>query len=59
MLGQFGHLLAQACHMIGLVMMVIGGLMIGLALLGGSGPTGLIRGGVLLLFGAWFSGLAG
>ena len=59
MIPQLGHLLAQACHLIGLLMELGGGLLIALSLLGGGGPMGLIRGLALLVFGVWFAGLAG
>ena len=59
MLPHLGHTLTAACHLIGLLMELGGGLLIGLSLLGGGGAMGLIRGGALLVFGAWFAGLAG
>lgn len=59
MLREFAAILSQLCHMAGLLLVLYGALLLIGAVLGQNGPMGMIRGGVLILLGSWFAGLAG
>lgn len=59
MLQEVASTLSQLCHMAGLLILLYGALLlIGAAMSHGS-AMGFVKGGLLILLGAWFSGLAG
>lgn len=57
MLSELFHTGIQLTQMIGLGSLLIGVLFVLGGLLGGSGPSGLIKGAALVIFGVYLSGL--
>lgn len=59
MLQDFAGTLSQFCHMAGLLILLYGALLLVGAMLSRGGVIHAVKGGMLILLGAWFSGLAG
>lgn len=59
MLQEFAGTLSQLCHMAGLLILLYGALLLIGAVMSNGGVMGFMKGGLLILLGTWFSGLAG
>ena len=59
MLTQLFGIFSQLCHMAGLLVILWGAILLAGAMFGGAGPSSFVKGGALLIFGTWVSGIAG
>lgn len=59
MLHEFAATLSQLCHMAGLLILLYGALLLIGGVLSQGGVMGFVKGGLLILLGSWFAGLAG
>lgn len=57
MIQELSGTLSQACHMLGLIVILLGALQLLGAIFANSGPLGYVKGGALILVGTWFAGI--
>lgn len=58
MFAQLHTVLATACNIGGLIILIAGALIVAWGLLSRGGADAYIKGGALILLGSWFAGLA-